>query len=170
MPPNQSHRCVNSLDFTRTLRHVNDTKQFQPPLSGDGTPHCISSKMKLLYARWVALVFAIVASPTHAAEANQANQAELEMTEGIGPQMSELILAQRNLHPFTDWKDFIDRIKGVGSAKAIRLSEAGLTVNGQAFALDLQKQDRKQRTPSGASQTIKAPKGTYSRDDAVDSP
>jgi competence protein ComEA len=77
--------------------------------------------------------------PAHAAterviDLNQANQAELEMVKGIGPQLSERILAERAKGRFESWRDFIARMKGVGPSHATRLSAAGLRVSGQAYA------------------------------------
>lgn len=76
---------------------------------------------------------AAVDGPT-ATEVNQANQAELEMIKGIGPQLSEQILSERGRAPFRDWADFIARLVGVGPGKARRLSAAGLRVDGQPFS------------------------------------
>ncbi len=67
-------------------------------------------------------------------EVNQANQAELEMVPGIGPQLSEQILALRASRLFADWPDLIARLKGVGPARAAKLSAAGLRVGGQSYA------------------------------------
>ncbi|MBI5271000.1 MAG: helix-hairpin-helix domain-containing protein [Burkholderiales bacterium] len=64
---------------------------------------------------------------------NHANQAELEMVQGIGPQLSERILAERARGRFTDWADFVARMKGIGPSHAKRLSDAGLRVQGLAF-------------------------------------
>jgi len=65
---------------------------------------------------------------------NLANQAELEMVKGIGPQLSERILEERSRGQFADWADFIARLKGLGPTHAARLSAAGLRVGGQAYA------------------------------------
>ncbi|HEV8691078.1 MAG TPA: helix-hairpin-helix domain-containing protein [Ideonella sp.] len=65
---------------------------------------------------------------------NLANQAELEMVKGIGPQLSERILAERAKGRFESWPDFIARMKGIGPSHAARLSAAGLRVVGQAYA------------------------------------
>jgi competence protein ComEA len=69
-----------------------------------------------------------------AVDLNLANQAELEMVKGIGPQLSERILLERAEGPFADWEDFIARLKGLGPSHAARLSAAGLRVGGQAYA------------------------------------
>lgn len=66
-------------------------------------------------------------------EVNHANQAELEMVKGIGPQLSEQILAQRRQARFTNWQNFVARLHGVGPAKAAKLSAAGLTVEGLPY-------------------------------------
>jgi competence protein ComEA len=67
-------------------------------------------------------------------EVNQANQAELEMLPGIGPSLSEAILAERRrAGPFKDWRELQRRVKGLGPATARRLSQAGLRVNAQAL-------------------------------------
>ncbi|WP_374431843.1 ComEA family DNA-binding protein [Ideonella dechloratans] len=76
---------------------------------------------------------AVVDGPA-ATEVNQANQAELEMVKGIGPQLSEQILSERDSAPFRDWADFIARLPGVGPGKARKLSAAGLRVGGQPFS------------------------------------
>lgn len=67
-------------------------------------------------------------------EVNGANQAELEMVKGIGPQLSTQILGERERGPFRDWRDFIARLPGVGPGKARKLSAAGLRVGGQPFS------------------------------------
>ncbi|WP_083877022.1 helix-hairpin-helix domain-containing protein [Ideonella sp. B508-1] len=67
-------------------------------------------------------------------EVNEANQAELEMIKGIGPQLSTQILGERVHGPFRDWSDFIARLPGVGPGKARKLSAAGLRVGGQPFS------------------------------------
>lgn len=66
-------------------------------------------------------------------ELNRANQAELEMIKGVGPQLSERILAERERGPFQDWPEFIRRLQGIGPHQARRLSEAGLRIGGQPY-------------------------------------
>lgn len=68
-------------------------------------------------------------------DVNKADQAALDGIKGIGPAKSKAILAERTKGGnFKDWSDFETRIKGIGSKNAIKLSDAGLTVNGQAKA------------------------------------
>ena len=68
-----------------------------------------------------------------ALEVNQASQAELESVTGIGVDLATRIVAVRQERPFDDWTDFMARMRGVGSARAARLSEHGLTVRGMAY-------------------------------------
>lgn len=65
---------------------------------------------------------------------NLANQAELEMVKGIGPQLSERILDERSRGRFINWEDFITRMKGVGPSQASRLSAAGLRIADEGYA------------------------------------
>lgn len=74
-----------------------------------------------------------LAWPAMAVEVNTASQAELEMLKGVGPQLSEAMLAARRERPFRDWADLRARLKGVGPARASKLSAAGLRVDGQAW-------------------------------------
>lgn len=69
-----------------------------------------------------------------AVDINKADQAALESIKGIGPAMSTRLLDERKKSPFKDWTDMIDRVKGMGTGNAGKLSEAGLTVNGTTYA------------------------------------
>jgi competence protein ComEA len=63
---------------------------------------------------------------------NKADQAALDGIKGIGPVMSKNILNERKKGgEFKDWADLQKRVKGVGGKSSDKLSEAGLTVNGQ---------------------------------------
>ncbi|HJV75584.1 MAG TPA: helix-hairpin-helix domain-containing protein [Noviherbaspirillum sp.] len=65
-------------------------------------------------------------------DVNKADQPALDGIKGIGPKMSSSILDERKKGgDFKDWPDFESRVKGVGEKNALKLSEAGLTVNGQ---------------------------------------
>lgn len=68
-----------------------------------------------------------------AVEANHATALDLESIKGIGPATASKILEQRNRQRFENWQDFIRRVPGVGEKKATRMSDHGLTVNGQRF-------------------------------------
>lgn len=66
-------------------------------------------------------------------DVNKADQAALDSVKGIGPKMSKTILDERKKGgDFKDWSDFETRVKGVGEKSAMKLSDAGLTVSGQA--------------------------------------
>lgn len=64
---------------------------------------------------------------------NKADQAALDGIKGIGPKTSKAILDERKKGgDFKNWADLEKRVKGVGAKSSIRLSQAGLTINGQA--------------------------------------
>lgn len=67
-------------------------------------------------------------------DVNRADLASLEEVKGIGTVLAAAIVEERAKAPFADWADLLARVKGLGSASAARLSAAGLTVNGEAFA------------------------------------
>ncbi len=66
-------------------------------------------------------------------DVNKADQAALDGIKGLGPKTSQAILDERKRGgDFKDWADIEQRVKGIGGKSAIKLSAAGLTVNGQA--------------------------------------
>ena len=68
-------------------------------------------------------------------DVNKADAAGLDSVRGVGPKMSKAILEERSKGgQFKDWADFEMRVKGVGTKNAVRLSHAGLQVNGAAKA------------------------------------
>ena len=77
-------------------------------------------------------VFFITASAWAAVEINSADQAALDGIAGIGPATSKAILEERNKHGnFRDWADLEQRVRGIGEKNSVKLSAAGLVVNGQ---------------------------------------
>ncbi len=68
-----------------------------------------------------------------AVDVNKATEAELDSVKGLGPSTTQLILTERKKSEFKDWNDLISRAKGIGEARAARLSAQGLTVGGAAF-------------------------------------
>jgi competence protein ComEA len=69
-----------------------------------------------------------------AVDVNSADQAALDSITGVGPATSKAILAEREKNGnFKDWADLECRVKGVGSRNAVKLSAAGLTVNGKSY-------------------------------------
>lgn len=65
-------------------------------------------------------------------EVNKADMAALDGLKGIGPAKSKAILDERAKGEFKDWSDLETRVKGIGGKSAVKLSEAGLLVNGKA--------------------------------------
>jgi competence protein ComEA len=66
-------------------------------------------------------------------DVNKANQAELDGVKGIGPAKSKAIVEERKKGGnFKDWDDFAKRVKGIGDKNSVKLSQAGLTVNGES--------------------------------------
>jgi len=66
-------------------------------------------------------------------DVNKADAAALDSVRGIGPAKSKLILEERGKGgDFKDWSDLERRVKGIGEKNAVKLSEAGLVVNGKA--------------------------------------
>jgi len=83
----------------------------------------------------VAGLFASISFAFADVDVNKADQAALDGVKGIGPAKSKAILAERAKGGnFKDGADFESRIKGIGEKNALKLSDAGLTVNGQAKA------------------------------------
>jgi competence protein ComEA len=85
---------------------------------------------RLLLALWLA-----ASGSAFAVEANSANRAQLEQLRHVGPPLADAILVARDQHgAFKDWSDLMARVRGIRDAKAIKLSEAGLTVGGAPYA------------------------------------
>lgn len=78
-----------------------------------------------------------------AVEINTADQAQLDSVAGIGPATSRAILEERKKNGnFKDWADLEQRVKGIGERNSVKLSAAGLLVNGQ---------QRSAQVPNGTS-------------------
>jgi competence protein ComEA len=72
------------------------------------------------------------ASAWAAVEINTADQAALDGIAGIGPATSKAILEERTKNGnFKDWSDLEQRVRGIGEKNSVKLSAAGLVVNGQ---------------------------------------
>ena len=68
-------------------------------------------------------------------DVNKADQAALDGIKGIGPATSKKILDERSKGgAFKDWPDLEKRVKGIGAKNAVKLSQAGLTVNNQPLS------------------------------------
>ncbi|MGB4347013.1 MAG: helix-hairpin-helix domain-containing protein [Burkholderiaceae bacterium] len=87
---------------------------------------------KLLLSVLSCLYFACGAAFA-AVEINTADQAALDSVAGIGPATSKAILdARKKSGNFKDWADLQARVKGIGDKNSVKLSAAGLLVNGQS--------------------------------------
>lgn len=68
-------------------------------------------------------------------EVNKADAASLDGIRGLGPAKTKAILDERTKNgDFKDWGDLQQRVKGIGDKAAMRLSSAGLVVNGKPMA------------------------------------
>jgi competence protein ComEA len=86
---------------------------------------------KLLLA--VATLIATMSFAFAQVDVNKADAAALDSIKGIGPAKSKAILEERGKGgEFKDWADFEKRVKGIGEKNAVKLSEAGLQVNGKS--------------------------------------
>lgn len=79
------------------------------------------------------LLMLITSLAMAAVDVNKATEAQLDGVKGIGPVTSKLIMSERKKGEFKSWEDFIERVKGIGDARAAKLSAEGLTVNGASF-------------------------------------
>jgi competence protein ComEA len=83
-------------------------------------------------ALFLTSIFLIASQAYAVVEVNSADQAALDSITGVGPATSKAILDERKKGGnFKDWSDLEGRVKGVGAKNAVKLSAAGLVVNGQ---------------------------------------
>jgi competence protein ComEA len=81
----------------------------------------------------VAVLIASIGFAFAQVDVNTADQAALDGVKGIGPKTSKSILDERKKGGnFKDWDDFQKRVKGIGDKNSVKLSQAGLTVNGKS--------------------------------------
>jgi len=90
--------------------------------------------------------------------------------KGVGPSMSKAILAERSKGEFKDWADFQKRVKGVGDKTAVKLSQAGLQVNGKAKEGAAMKAEAKPEAKTEAKPEAKAAKSAAAPKDAKAKP
>lgn len=64
---------------------------------------------------------------------NKAREMDLDGLNGVGPTMTRHIMNQRQIAPFRDWADVMQRVKGIGPKKAANLSDQGVRVQGQSY-------------------------------------
>lgn len=92
-------------------------------------------KLACLMAAAVAMI--IVPTAFAAVEINTADQAQLDSVAGIGPATSRAILDERKKNGnYKDWADLEQRVRGIGERNSVKLSAAGLMVNGQQRSID----------------------------------
>jgi len=80
-------------------------------------------------------VATLVATMTFAwaqVDVNKADEAALDSIRGLGPAKTKAILEERKKGEFKDWADLEQRVKGIGEKSALKLSQAGLQVNGKS--------------------------------------
>ena len=80
----------------------------------------------------MSVIFTLLSvTPVIGLEVNQASEADLDGLRGIGPPFTRRLMAARAEQPFQDWPDLMRRVPGMGPRMAQRLSDQGLTVQGQ---------------------------------------
>lgn len=80
----------------------------------------------------IAATFLVTVGFAFAQDVNKADQAALNGIKGIGPKTSKAIIDERKKGgDFKDWADLEKRVKGIGEKNSVKLSQAGMTVNGQ---------------------------------------
>ena len=83
----------------------------------------------------VAMLVATMGTAFAQVDVNKADAASLDGIKGLGPAKTKAILDERNKNgDFKDWGDLQQRVKGIGDKAAMRLSSAGLVVNGKPMA------------------------------------
>jgi competence protein ComEA len=93
-----------------------------------------TTQEEYMMKRWCLLATLFLASAAMAAvDVNKATEADLDGLNGVGPATTQLILKERKKGDFKDWADLMHRVKGIGDARANKLSAAGLTVSGASY-------------------------------------
>ena len=92
-----------------------------------------STWQSCLLKKWLTGALVCAHLSVFALEINQANEAELDSIKGMGPAMTRKLLIARAEKIFTNWKDLMSRVAGIGKAKAQQFSDQGVLVNGQGF-------------------------------------
>ncbi len=93
--------------------------------------------MKHLIGGW--LLCAASLAWTQTLEIGQARESDLDGLRGLGPATTRLILQERERQAFSNWKDLMQRVAGIGPKKAAQLSSQGLRVQGQPYPADPQR-------------------------------
>jgi len=115
---------------------------------------------KLLLA--VATLIATMGFAFAQVDVNKADAAALDSVKGIGPAKTKAIMEERKKGDFKDWADLEKRVKGIGEKNAVKLSQAGLVVNGKpldgapAATAPAAKADKAAATDKAAAKADKA--------------
>jgi competence protein ComEA len=110
-----------------------------------------TTQEKYMIKRWCVLATLFLASAAMAAvDVNKATEADLDGLNGVGPATTQLILKERKRGDFKDWADLMHRVKGIGDARATKLSAAGLTVSGATYKDKPSQQKATKATPKSA--------------------
>ena len=87
-----------------------------------------------MFKQVIAIALAFFAAAAFASvDINKANQAELEAVKGLGTVTAGKIIDERKKGEFKNWADVQQRMHGIKDARATKLSNAGLTVGGEAY-------------------------------------
>ncbi|WP_334189979.1 ComEA family DNA-binding protein [Noviherbaspirillum sp.] len=87
-------------------------------------------------------------------DVNKADQAALDGLKGVGPKMSKAILDERQKGgEFKNWNDLEQRVKGIGGKSSLKLSDAGLTVNGQSKAASADSKEKAKPKTNAVKET-----------------
>jgi competence protein ComEA len=87
-----------------------------------------------MFKQIIAVTLAFFAAAAFASvDINKANQAELEAVKGLGTVTAGKIIDERKKGEFKNWADVQQRMHGIKDARATKLSNAGLTVAGEAY-------------------------------------
>lgn len=118
--------------------------------------------MNRIHMLMLSLAVLLGSNPARSAgDLNAASQSQLERITGIGPGLSERLVRERHDALFRDWEDLQRRVPGLGPVVAARLSVAGWTVAGAAYAATdsqlLAAQPKKRATSSRRDQASDSP-------------
>jgi competence protein ComEA len=87
-----------------------------------------------MFKQIIAVALAFFAAAAFASvDINKASQAELEAVKGLGTVTAGKIIDERKKGEFKNWADVQQRMHGIKDARATKLSNAGLTVGGEAY-------------------------------------
>jgi competence protein ComEA len=95
--------------------------------------------------------------PTHRIDLNRATRAELMQVPGVGPQLADRIVAERDGRGKFARVDDLAGVHGIGDATLNKIRPWVTVVPGDGAAAPLPEPDRLARKPSGSTRTAKKP-------------